>query len=275
MKMRVHIVLMLLLLLVQPISAIVLVEGPNWGTRAEYGKDIEGKKWKVDLEEGRADFLIRQKNGLHSSLDYAVIHVDKSTIWPMKAVQDGKDVIPKVGGLDNNVLDIHYNPVEVSFYLPKGKEYYLEVYANEYEEVELPLRSPKRSFAEAQVFEGTMDVDGILDEDLGPINNPVWWILANGRPQGYAYSWFRTDGAHLYAAIETPDNTNIGNEQISLIVEVPKFGFEKYTITKHNNIHGKSGFQYTDNIFWEHKIYEFKIPIRRKIDAVRYAIEYY
>ncbi len=273
--MRLSLILVALLLL-QTVHGIVVIEGPSWGTRAEYGPDVTNKKWNVDLEEGPANFLIRQKNGHYSSLDFVTVKADKRTVYPMSAKQDGKSIIEKVGGWDNNIIDIHENPVEVKFYLPKAKKYELQISANEYQDSKLPLRSPKYGFATARVFKGTMEIDGVLDEELGPINNPIWWVLINGRPQGYTYSWFRSDGEYLYVAIEvTGDSTNVGNEHISLIVEVPRAGFEKYTIAKDENEYGKSGFQYTELVPWEHKVFEFKIPIKEKVKRVRYALEYY
>jgi hypothetical protein len=72
----------------------------------------------------------------------------------------------------------------------------------------------------------------------------------------------------------TADNTNFGNERISLILQMPDSGFEKITFDAHNKDYGKQGFQYTKKVNWEHKVFEFKIPYRKKPSEIKYAIEY-
>jgi len=267
--------LILLLLLVQPISAIVVINGPSWGTRQEFGHGLTKKEWKIGLKPGNQEFLITQKNIPHSSLDLFAITADGKIIRPKTAKQKGVDVTYRVRGAEKIVTDIHENPVVLTFDVPQAKVYKLQIIANEYDDKSLPLRSPKIGYAIAKVNDGTMEIDGKLDKGLGTYSNPIWWVLANGRPQGYTYSWFRTDGKYLYAAIEVAgDNTNVENERISLIVKMPESGFEKFTIDAKNKEYGRAGFQMTDKAGWDHKVFEFKIPYPGKPRTITYTIEY-
>lgn len=273
--MRGAIITILLLLLVQPIAAVIIVEGGNWGIKQSFESKLTAKKFKLSLEPGNITFMIRQRNGAHSSLDRIAIFADDKIVRPKVARQNGINVHKKVAGSEKDVLDIHENPVDLMFEIPKAKKYALEVIANEYDDKGSTLRSPQYGFVTAKVFNGTMEIDGALDSGLGPYNNPMWWVMRHGRQQTFTYSWFKSDGEYLYATVEvTGDNTNTGNHRASLIVQMPDRGFDKFTIHPSSKEYGKAGFQYTDKAKWEHKIFEFKIPYKRTPSTVKYAIEY-
>jgi len=273
--MRGILITILLLILITSVNAVIVIEGGKWAGRQSFGPNFSAKKFKLNLEPGNATFMIRQRNGAHSSLDRIAIFADDEIVRPKKAKQNGLDVNKKVGGSEKDVLDIHENPVEVMFEVPKAKKYVLEVTANEYDDRSSILRSPKQGFMTGKVFGGTMNIDGVLDAGLGPYSNPVWWILRNGRQQTFTYSWFKSDGNYLYAAIEvTGDNAKTDNQRASLILQMPDRGYEKFTIDASNKEYGKSGFQYTNKAVWEHKIFEFKIPFKGTPNTVKYAIEY-
>ena len=273
--MRNIILTILLLLLIKPVTAVIVLESESWATRHPFDQKLSAKQWKIALEPGNATFRITQKNMPHSSLDRVAIFADGKIVRPKIAKQDGKNVMKKVGGTEKDVLDIHENFVEVMFEVPRARKYMLEVIANEYDDKGSILRSPRIGFAIAKVFRGTMEVDGKLDNNLGPYNNPIWWVFSNGRPQGYTYIWFRSDGNYLYAAVEiTADNTNVGNQRASLILQMPDRGFEKFTIEPSNHEYGMPGFQYTSKVNWEHNIFEFKIPYKGKVNKIKYAMEY-
>ncbi len=273
--MRGAIITILLLLLINPAAAVIVIEGGNWAVRQSFESSLSAKKFKISPEPGNVTFMIRQRNEVHSSLDRIAIFADGKIVRPKNARQNGLSVHKKVAGLEKDVLDIHENPVEAIFEVPKAKKYVLEVVANEYDDKESTLRSPKQGFATAKVFNGTMKIDGVLDAGLGTYNDLMWWILRNGRQQTYTYYWFKSDGQYLYAAIEiTGDNTNTGNQRASLIIQMPDRGFEKFTIDSLNKEYGKAGFQYTNKAQWEHKIFEFKIPYSGAPNTLRYVIEY-
>jgi hypothetical protein len=273
--MRGAIIAILLLILVEPIAAVIVIEGGNWGARQSFESKLTAKKFKLTIDPGNTTFMIRQRNGAHSSLDRIAIFADDKIVRPKTARQNGLDVNKKVGGSEKDVLDIHENPVEVMFEIPKAKKYVLEVTANEYDDRASILRSPTYGFMTAKVFNGTMNIDGVLDAGLGPYHNPIWWVMRNGRQQTFTYTWLKSDGEYLYVAIEaTGDNTNTGNQRASLIMQMSDRGFEKFTITDSNKEYGRTGFQYTNKAAWEHKIFEFKIPYKGTPNTVKYAIEY-
>lgn len=274
--MRSIIITIVLLLLIKPITAVIVIEGDSWATRHPFDHRLTTKQWKIPLEKGTQTFRIIQKNMPHSSLERIAIFADGKVVRPKSASQENMDVRKKVAVAEKDVLDIHENVVEVLFEIPKARKYLLEVIANEYDDKGSLLRSPRTGLATAKVFKGTMEVDGELDNNLEPYNNPIWWVLANGRPQGYTYIWFRSDGNYLYAAVEvTGDNTNVGNQRASLIVQMPDRGFEKFTIESSNHEYGLPSFQYTSKVSWEHNIFEFKIPYKGKVNKIKYAMEYF
>ena len=109
------------------------------------------------------------------------------------------------------------------------------------------------------VNDGGIIVDGLLQEPREP-DFSVFWQPYSPHPDGYTYGWIYCDNEFLYAAVEvTADNTPDAEDWGALYITVD--GKQKEFRVSEDQTWGVRGFQYTSSVPYEHRIYEFKIPL--------------
>ncbi|MFC1770226.1 CFI-box-CTERM domain-containing protein [Nitrospirota bacterium] len=85
----------------------------------------------------------------------------------------------------------------------------------------------------------------------------------SGHPDGYTYGWVTHDETNLYVGIEyTPDNTIDGPVDYTKVFVNTKEGVKEFKVTAVENKWGTAFFGYTDKVAYQHKIYQFKIPMK-------------
>jgi hypothetical protein len=110
------------------------------------------------------------------------------------------------------------------------------------------------------VTDGGITVDGVVEESKEP-DFTVFWQPDSPHPDGYTYGWLHCDEDYLYAAVEvTADNTPDKEDWGALYVIVDG-AFKEFRISSDAKLWGTNGFQYTRSVVYEHRIYEFQIPL--------------
>jgi hypothetical protein len=111
---------------------------------------------------------------------------------------------------------------------------------------------------------GIINIDGKLDEVVGRLPFFKEYSLAGtGHPSGFTYGWVRNDDENLYISIDfTPDDTMDGNKDYTKVYVDTDSGVKEFKVSVTETKWGKAGFAYTDKVEYQHKIYEFKIPLR-------------
>lgn len=110
---------------------------------------------------------------------------------------------------------------------------------------------------------GTIKVDGILEE----VNNiepfvKEYRVPGSGHPAGDTYFWVMNDNKNLYVTMDvTPDNTFDGDKDYAKVYITTDEGIKEFKISVLENTWGNTEFTYTDKIGYEHKTYEFSIPL--------------
>lgn len=109
---------------------------------------------------------------------------------------------------------------------------------------------------------GTIATDGILDEvNLEPFVQE-YRIPGSGHPAGNTYFWVMNDDENLYVTMDvTPDNTFDGDKDYAKVYINADDGVKEFKISIPETKWGKTGFTYTDKVAYEHKVYEFTIPL--------------
>jgi len=88
-------------------------------------------------------------------------------------------------------------------------------------------------------------------------------VTGSGHPSGYTYGWLSNDDKNLYVKIDfTPDNTMDGEKDYAKVYIKTGEGIKEFKVSERNTDWGKSGFTYTDKVAYQHKVYEFKIPLK-------------
>lgn len=109
----------------------------------------------------------------------------------------------------------------------------------------------------------TLTVDGNLEEIAG--RDPLFkefCIPGTGHPDGYTYGWVMNDVEYLYAVVDfTPDNTMDGDKDYSKLYVKTDEGVKEFKVSVPETTWGEPAFKYTDKVVYQHKAYEFKIPL--------------
>ena len=135
-----------------------------------------------------------------------------------------------------------------------------------------PWPCEHRTLSYLLVNNGGITVDGVLEESTEP-DFSVFWQPYTPHPDGYTYGWIHCDNKYLYATVEvTADNTPDADDWGALYIIVD--GEQKEFRVSNDQTWGIRGFQYTSSVPYEHRIYEFKIPLNEINSAVGSEIHY-
>lgn len=108
-----------------------------------------------------------------------------------------------------------------------------------------------------------LTLDGSLEEISGI--EPIFSELCapgTGHPEGYTYCWVMNDDEYLYALLDfTPDNTMDGDKDYSKLYVKTKDGVKEFKVSVSETTWGQPAFTYTDKVEYQHKVYEFRIPL--------------
>jgi hypothetical protein len=109
----------------------------------------------------------------------------------------------------------------------------------------------------------SLEVDGNIAEVAG--TKPFfkeYCVPVTGHPEGFTYGWVMNDEEYLYAVIDfTPDNTMDGDKDYSKLYVKTNAEVTEFKVSVPETNWGSPGFIYTDKVGYQHKVYEFKIPL--------------
>ena len=226
--------------------------------------------------EGAAPVRLRimAQGGGHAHLDHVALAGHRLT---------GATGAPlaKLRKADNDVVDAHVRPIELEF-TPTGavpREGTALHIVGRIEPVEpggLPFRYPAENTYRGPFHAGSayysyvlgsnpgrLTLDGELaGEALGRPFFANWQRVGSGHPQAPTYGWVRNDTTHLYVAIDfTSDNTVDGDKDYAAVTVNLAAGPRRFPVSVPHQTWGRPGFTYTDRAGWQHKVYEFAIPL--------------
>jgi len=85
----------------------------------------------------------------------------------------------------------------------------------------------------------------------------------SGHPSGFTYGWVTNDDSNLYVKMDfTPDNTLDGNKDYAKVYVKTDKGLTEFKISESHAKWGSTDFTYTDRVVYQHKVYNFKIPLK-------------
>jgi len=110
---------------------------------------------------------------------------------------------------------------------------------------------------------GSLVVDGELaGESLGAPFFKEYIEPGTGHPAGLTYGWVRNDDESLYVAIDfVPDNTMDGGADYAKVYVRTPTGVQEFKVSVPEQDSGVPGFVYTERAVYQHKVYEFAIPL--------------
>lgn len=197
-------------------------------------------------------------------------------------VYDIKDGIKKLSKADFDVIDSYNKPIKLSFD-NNVKDYKLNLTAR-IEETEIfkvpfnfPLINTYKPITDKSAFYtyrlNSKTGKCILDGNIKEVANwqpffKEYSSSGTGHPSNYTYGWVYNDNNNLYVAIDfTADNTKDGNKDYAEVHIKTNKGIKSFRVSEGVTVWGKPDFTYTDKVNYQHKTYEFKIPLKEVLDG--------
>ncbi len=187
-------------------------------------------------------------------------------IWDAQA-------LAKVSRKDFDVVDVYGKILELSF-PADGNDKVLRVTARIEPTVisKTPFQFPRQNLyramdTQAGFYQYRLDsAKGFLRFDEISRQKPFFKefsLSGSGHPSGYTYGWVRNDDTNLYVSIDfTPDNTYDGDKDYAKVYAKTPAGLKEFKVSVPEPRWGKPLFTYTDKVAYQHKAYEFAIPLR-------------
>jgi hypothetical protein len=95
----------------------------------------------------------------------------------------------------------------------------------------------------------------------------------SGHPAGTTYGWVSNDERNLYVTLDfTPDNTYDGDKDYAQVAVDTGREVKEFKVSVPETTWGISHFTYTDKVAYEHKVYDFVIPLS-ELGAVAHGRE--
>lgn len=206
-------------------------------------------------------------------------HLDSAFLGDTPPVRvDGAGGLPldKLSQKDYDLINVGENGVEIEFTAGAGT--FLRVVGRIEDLVisqapfQFPLVNTYRKIDENSSFykysmgsrQGSLSMDGDIEEVTGldPFMKEFVYP-GSGHPPGFIYAWVMNDSQNLYVAFDTtPDNTLDGDKDYARVYARTPEGIKEFKVSVPEVRWGMTGFGYTGRVAYQHKMYEFSIPLQ-------------
>lgn len=222
---------------------------------------------------GSATIRLTQRGGGAANLDSVLL----GNVAPVK-VNDAEGLpLTKLSKKDFDLINVDENGVEVTF-SAIGTSKVLAVAGRiestiiSKEPYKFPIENLYKDINENSAFymykldskKGSFDVGNMVDtvSSNQPFFKQYTEASASGHPAGYIYGWVMNDDKNLYVAIDcTQDNTFDGDKDYTKVYVKTASGIKGFKVSVPETTWGKAFFRYTDKVAYQHKVYEFAIPL--------------
>jgi len=237
----------------------------SWRTAGSLTCDRFFRERTIDLADlvtaGQpARIGISQKGGGAAHIDAALL----GGVAPEKIKgADEPRALAKLSKQDFDVIDSFHKIIELS-YPAVGKDRTLSLTAR-VESVEIsktPFQFPPDNLFKPMNKSSRFYSYQLNSEKANTPFFKEYSQTGSGHPSGFTYGWVRNDGKNLYVKIDfTPDNTVDGDKDYAKVyVNTPK-GLKEFKVSVPDTNWGRADFTYTDKVSYEHKVYDFTIPL--------------
>lgn len=267
----------------------VLTKGPGgWVVRGtvNFGLKFDEKALNIGryLPDADGEYKIRITHSNHgmANLDFVALKSDAKIFTPdlFFDTADKTDFLKKLSVRDLDVINAHGKIFEAHFTAPKGishESLELKIAGREEDLSQIkggvpcpypafPSSNGERSSYTYKLGQnrGALKLDGLITpkDHLGRPLFQSFTKPISGHPDGFTYGYLKNDDHYLYGVIDyTSDNTFDGLEDFSALLIKTKNGWKRFQVSVGQEKWGRHGFTYTDKVPYQHKVYEFKIPL--------------
>ena len=229
----------------------------------------------IDLSKfiaGHGNVKIRlvEKGGGAAHID-AVLLGDSAPV-DVKGLHDIL-ALKKLGKKDFDVVDAFKKSIEVTFLGGQSKVMSLTARVEGTRLSEVPFQFPlsnlyKKMTDSSEFYRYSLMTgqapgkDDRVDMSRKPFFK-AYSVTGTGHPSGYTYGWVQNDDKNLYVTIDfTPDDTMDGAKDYSKVYVKTREGLKDFKVSVPETKWGSPEFTYTDKVAYQHKVYDFKIPLK-------------
>ena len=256
---------------------VLVFDGNEWITAGTLRYNQFFREQSLDLTpylagEKSARVRLRQKGGGAAHIDAVILGGQSPSV--MTGCRE-INILKKVGRKDHDVIDAFGKEFDFKF-IKLGNDKTLRLtarvepeiisktpfqfpHANLYKKIDESSRFYTYNFKTPQIEQAHATPS---EEDLGRPFFREYCKTGSGHPSAFTYGWVDHDDRNLYVRIDfTPDNTFDGNKDYAAVHVKTAKGLKSYKVSETENTWGSPKFSYTSKAKYQHKIYEFKIPL--------------
>jgi uncharacterized repeat protein (TIGR02543 family) len=258
---------------------VISVErGGRWQEAGRLANDRFLREQTLDLApwlqgERRARVRIRQTGG-------GAAHLDAVSLGGVAPLSAKGGELDKIGRCDNDLATATDRTVELAFAVPAGSVPLLAVTGRI--ENKIISREPFQ-FPQQNTFRTISPSSSFYSYSLGSAAPPrrrfggrEWLAEVGGRrpffsalsqtgsghPTGTTFGWVSNDERNLYVTIDfTPDNTYDNDKDYAKVYARGNGQVREFKVSVPERRWGKAHFTYTDKVAYQHKVYDFVIPL--------------
>jgi hypothetical protein len=194
-------------------------------------------------------------------------HIDSvllNSTPPLKASGIGAD-IKKLKQDDFDVVDASGNEIVLDFPVTGGKTgLSLSARIEELEISKTPFQYPLANLYR-EIGQNSAFYNYRLEKGGRVAERQIfreYSLTGSGHPSGNTYCWASNDEHNLYVRIDfTPDNTMDGEKDYAKVYVKTEEGVKEFKVSVPETRWGKAAFTYTDKVSYQHKVYDFAIPL--------------
>jgi hypothetical protein len=237
------------------------------GTWQEVGSisfDRYFRERQIDLKNYTSDnsniqVRLVQQGGGAAHMD-SVSLGDKSPI-EVKAIENG---LKKLSGTDFDVIDVFNKRIEMTFPVSADSKILKLTARVESPTIsKVPFQFPIANLYKEMGPASKFYPYGIGTQGTGAPLFQEYSLTGSGHPSGYTYGWVRNDKENIYVKIDfTPDNTMDGDKDYAAVYVKTEAGIKEFKVSMKEKTWGTPSFTYTDKVNYQHKVYDFTIPLK-------------
>lgn len=247
---------------------IYLEQGEKWVKIGSLPYDRFLRERVLDLSgllkgQGKAKIKIIQKGGEAAHIDSVLLGGN-----PPQKVQGLTDelALRKLSKKDLDVAEAYNKKIELTFPAQGDKKLKLTARIEGPIKTAFPfqfptenLRKETKDFSSFYVYELNLknkhEEPKLIFKEFSP--------TGSGHPSGFTYGWAWNDHENLYVKIDfTPDNTLDGDKDYAKVLVKTPSGIKEFKVSTNETKWGKPYFTYTDKVPYQHKVYEFALPLK-------------
>lgn len=245
------------------IFEVYVLKGNRWekvGTLSFNQLYSEQKLNIGGLKGNEVRIKLVQKGGQAAHIDTALL----GNTPPIEITgSEDKLSLRKLSKGDFDVLDATNKSIELVFKNPESSTFSLVARVEGERVSTVPFMYPLSNIGLFNLQKGEFYTYTLKQDKNWKLLFKEYSATGTGHPSNYTYAWIKNDDKNLYVRIDfTPDNTMDGDKDYAKVYVKTEQGIKDFKVSTVDTKYGRAYFTYTDKAPYQHKLYDFVIPLK-------------